>query len=341
MKTSWVCQLIVCFCSMLVPFQVIAQPPYSGTIFFDPDIITSSDPTVFQNSTYTGRGVRTVFDRRTARFESINAYLFTIVWSDGLRTEAQINPEFGSVTAATVEAEKYGRIVGQLPYSLRLSVRALWIHKGVELFGGGNNSILIHTGQTELYECDGILEETLVHEAAHTSIDEIHAASAGWLQAQKLDPNFISTYARDNPTREDIAESFLPWLAVRLRRNRISERDFTKITQAIPNRLAYFDSQNFNLQPMVISTSIATQVFDENITVFPNPANENSLTLLTRFDAELMTVGIYSVDGTLMFSKIIRGAKSLLDVKSLPSGAFIVVVSTPKGKNYVIKWIKN
>ena len=38
-------------------------------------------------------------------------------------------------------------------------------------------------------------------------MDGPHAASAGWLAAQAADPEFISTYARDNPTREDIAES--------------------------------------------------------------------------------------------------------------------------------------
>jgi len=48
---------------------------------------------------------------------------------------------------------------------------------GVQPFGGGNNSIPIHTGQTEIYEGDGILEETLVHGSSHTSLDASHAAA--------------------------------------------------------------------------------------------------------------------------------------------------------------------
>ena len=67
-------------------------------------------------------------------------------------------------------------------------------------FGGGNNNLLIHTGQGAQYEASGILEETFVHEAAHTSLDAVHASSAGWIAAQQADPNFISTYARDNAT---------------------------------------------------------------------------------------------------------------------------------------------
>ena len=83
-----------------------------------------------------------------------------------------------------------------------------------------------------------------MHEAAHTSLDAAHATSAGWLSAQVKDVNFISSYARDNPAREDVAESVLTWLAVRYRASRIDPAQVAKIQQAIPNRLAYFDALN-------------------------------------------------------------------------------------------------
>ena len=102
----------------------------------------------------------------------------------------------------------------------------------------------------DLYVADGILEETLVHEAAHTSLDAAHAASPGWLAAQEADPTFISDYARSFPAREDIAESFLPWLAVRYRGDRIDDELRTMILDAIPNRLAYFDALVLDLHPI-------------------------------------------------------------------------------------------
>ena len=37
---------------------------------------------------------------------------------------------------------------------------------------------------------------------------EILAESEGWLSAQDKDCEFISTYARDNPIREDVADDF-------------------------------------------------------------------------------------------------------------------------------------
>jgi hypothetical protein len=104
-------------------------------------------------------------------------------------------------------------VIGKLPTALRAEVQTVWIHRGTQPFGGGNNNVLIHTGQADLYFADGILEETLVHEASHTSLDTPHASAAGWLAAQAADAEFISTYARDNADREDFAESFLALLS--------------------------------------------------------------------------------------------------------------------------------
>ena len=177
----WIISFSLSTCSIL------AQP-YSGTIFIESNIIHSQDATTFKSSTYKGQGSRVVYDRRTASWVTINAFLFEIIWSDGLKTEAQINPEFGSSTAAALEAEKYGKLVGQLPNCLRKDVDALWIHLGVQPFGGGNRSILIHTGQSALYEQQGILEETLVHEASHTSLDAMHGGSSGWIKMDLFPP---------------------------------------------------------------------------------------------------------------------------------------------------------
>lgn len=227
-----------------------AEPPFSGTIFIDPDIITSADPTTLQTISYAGQGLRTMFDRRVNGWINVNAYLVNASFDDGLTAEIQINPEFGSSDAALVEAQKYGVVIGRLPTALRIDVKTVWIHKGTQPFGGGNNNLLIHIGQADLYEADGILEETFVHEAAHTSLDPTHAAAPNWLAAQTADGTFISTYARDFPNREDIAESFLPYLALRHRSSRISQSLADTIGQTIPNRMSYFDNQSLDMYPI-------------------------------------------------------------------------------------------
>jgi hypothetical protein len=226
-----------------------AEPPYAGTIFIDPDIITASDPTTYLSVVPKGRGQRSMFDRRTNSFNRVNARLFTASFSNSRAIEVQVNPEF-SPSKARKLATKYAKVIGRLPKCLLLDVDTVWIHAGLQPFGGGNRNLLIHTGQSAQYEKDEILEETLVHEASHTSLDSYHATAKRWLAAQKSDPEFISTYARDNPTREDVAETFLMWLAVRHRLERIDPAVAATIRKSIPARLRYLDRAKFNISPI-------------------------------------------------------------------------------------------
>lgn len=227
-----------------------AEPPFHGTIFLDPDIITAKDPTVYQSIKTNGSETRELFDRRTDGMIKVKAHLFTARFSDQEKTiEIQVNPEFDE-TKAWKLATKYAEVIGRLPKCLRADVDTVTIHAGDQPFGGGNRDLLIHTGQSEQYERDGILEETLVHEASHTSLDEKHAEAAGWIAAQKADAGFISTYARDNPTREDVAETFLLWLAVRHRPERIDAKLIDQVKQSVPHRLEYFDGQKPEISPV-------------------------------------------------------------------------------------------
>lgn len=221
-------------------------PPYSGTIFVDPDIVTQDDPTTFQSIGDAGQGTRTMYDRRFG-WVSVNAYLFNASFSDLPDVEIQVNPEFGDTESARTAAQEYAPVIGRLPKCLREDVQTVWIHKGVYGFGGGNNNLLIHTGQADQYVASGILEETLIHEACHTSLDAEHAGADGWLAAQIADGGYISTYARDNPSREDVAESFLMYYALKYRADRIDQSVATLIERTIPNRIAYFGTLDLGL----------------------------------------------------------------------------------------------
>lgn len=226
------------------------EPPYHGTIFIDGGLITGSDPTTYKQTKYLGRKRRSMFDRRTDGFIRPRAFVFKARYQGGAKVQIRVNPEFRRKGKAARQAAKYARVVGRLPGVLRAGVRTITIHRGDEDYGGGSHDLLIHVGRTRSYVRDRILEETLVHEAAHASLDPTHAGAAGWLDAQAADPTFISTYAHDNPTREDVAESFLPYLGIRYRRSRMSADDVRKIEEAIPNRIAYFDAQGFDMRPV-------------------------------------------------------------------------------------------
>ncbi len=235
----------------------LITPPYSGTAFLDPDIINASDPSVFVSSTYLGRGYRNMYDRRADATIRVYAFLFRVSYNDGTTIEAQVNPEFGTSAAAGIEAQKYGRMAGQLPAILRKNIKMLWIHKGNADFGGAPNAIVIHTDRAVAYGDN--IEEILIHESAHTSLDVDHAAAPIWQLAQSLDGEFISDYANEYPDREDVAESFLTFLAVRYKLDRISGTDATTIQQTIPWRLEYFDNQHFDMTPVASTMSFTSR----------------------------------------------------------------------------------
>jgi len=308
-------------------------PPFVGTIFVGPDIITSSDTTTFQSLSSSGQGTRTMFDRRVNGWITVDAYLFDATFDDGLSAKIQVNPEFGS-SAAFAEAQKYGRVIGQLPTALRVDLQTVWIHKGVQPFGGGNNHLLIHTGQSELYENDGILEEAFVHEASHTSLDAEHASSAGWLAAQTADGVFISSYARDNPDSEDIAESFLLYLAVRHRSDRISQSIEDMILQTMPNRIAYFDEQSFDMRPI---SSLVTGVQDPGtpdlpgdfalFQNYPNPFNPETTLEYTLISPGKVSLIIYNLLGqevARLVSEVQQAGyhKVIWDASNITSGIY-------------------
>ncbi|MCY3838860.1 MAG: carboxypeptidase regulatory-like domain-containing protein [Gammaproteobacteria bacterium] len=225
------------------------RPPFEGTVWITPDILGPSDPTSFRSVTYRGRGIREFWDRRTNRWVRIDVYLFNVQYA-GRQSEFQVHPEFGSREAARSEVDTYAPALGRLPAALLSGVREVEV-SAVDALLQGNEAGIVHiyTGNAEELIRNGFLEEVLFHEGGHASLDRSHKNSAGWRTAQQEDGVFISTYARDHPVREDVAESILPYFAVRYRPERLTDADRSAILSAIPNRLVYFDERRLNMSP--------------------------------------------------------------------------------------------
>ncbi|MDE2677604.1 MAG: Ig-like domain-containing protein [Gemmatimonadota bacterium] len=235
------------------------KPPFFGTVWVTPDVLGPSDPTSFGSVTYAGRDMRWIFDRRVDAWIRVNAYLFDVQFGDWT-VEWQFNPEFASRQAARAQIDVFAPAIGRLPAVLLSNLQEVEVNAGKGAFGGNahNGSFLIHTEDpgTMYAVHEGFLEEVFLHEGAHVSLDPEHLDSPGWRAAQQADGVSISEYARDYPDREDVAESILPYFAVRYRPQRLTAAVRWLMMMTIPNRLAYFDEQELDMSPYTVESSI-------------------------------------------------------------------------------------
>ena len=226
------------------------EPPFRGTVGITPNLLTASDPTSFIGAEEAGRGNRQMWEPFGEQWLSVNAYLFDAEYS-GRTVEFQVHPDVGNLEDAWAEVETYAPVLGRLPAFLLAGAREVEVSPVDHVWQGNELGIFhIYTHRGAELLRNGSVEEVLFHEGGHVSLDRLHRNAPGWRAARRADEGvFISTYARDNSEREDVAESILPWFAVRHRPGRLRPSDRAAIGAAIPNRLAYFDDQGFDVSP--------------------------------------------------------------------------------------------
>ena len=126
-----------------------------------------------------------MYDRQYGYITQGDAYVFDLILSDQTGIRINVNKIYPFTEAdAYYEAEKYGRSIGRLPYVLRRDVNRLTINDGYYPWGGSaRGEIIVHTEYAEReydnYWSGSIIDETMIHEAAHTSIDK--RVSQGYL----------------------------------------------------------------------------------------------------------------------------------------------------------------
>lgn len=95
----------------------------------------------------------------------------------------------------------------------------------MSLFGGGGGDLLIYTGYDEThYQPGKMLEEVLIHEAAHASHQGLMVTEE-WKEAVEKDNKFVSGYAMEHPLREDISETFVLWFGTRYAPDEFTEEE--------------------------------------------------------------------------------------------------------------------
>jgi len=231
------------------------NPLFYGTAWEFKGLINPSDFSTLNSLVYKGKGKRNVFDRRKGWVFNQPSFLVNAEFSNGNNLEIIFNEEFKDCKGISKltcnnfeewikdEAKLYAFILGQIPAILRKDIQNVAIHKGNYDYGGGNKNLLIHTDKTIEYLRENVLQQMILHEATH-NFDWLFGGVIGrqeWLTAAKADGTYISQYAKENPEREDVTESIVPYLAARFRPERFSEEVINKVKNTIPNRMALFD----------------------------------------------------------------------------------------------------
>ena len=234
----------------------LTDPPFAGTLWELPDLISSSDYTVYSTSIYEGIETRLFYDNAILDFINYPAHIFKINFGDGLSVDFEIYSEFSEQEAISIE-QKYAPIVGQLGKELRKDIKSIEFLKGDSVASAQRSNDLSYANIT--FHIDWLnntvetrpdgdkTEELLIHESTHLSIDPYVYNQQGWIDAVNLDNNYISTYAKENPDTEDVAENFQAYIAVKYFPERISNSLRDTILSVCLNRFKYFDSLNFDL----------------------------------------------------------------------------------------------
>lgn len=250
--TSGVCLIVGISLNVAVtPSAVAVDSLYSGTVFISPDVLTPASPSDLVSVTYEGLSNKRTFDRRGNAWINRDSHIFKALFECGLEKVAVVVNSELSREDAGVQAMRFARVLGQLPFGSRKAIREIWVHPGNEAAGGGNNSILIYTDYADSNQ--SFLEEVFIHESAHASLDWTFGGAVNreaWTDAATSDSQFISQYAFDYPDREDVAESYGAFVLYEMAKTKPAlQAEAERIGFAIPNRINYFRSLGPEFSP--------------------------------------------------------------------------------------------
>ncbi|MEZ4462926.1 MAG: hypothetical protein R3F43_00035 [bacterium] len=204
-------------CEGFVPVAMPpAAPPFEGTAFLDPGIITAADPTSFVDLTYAGQAPREMFDRRTGAFGTVKARTYFGALRQQQDGGVQVNPEF-TQAEAEAQARAYATVVGRLPAFAFRDLDTLWIHKGTSRSAAATATCSSTPSKATSTRRAGSSRRSSFTRARTRRSTAITPRRRGGSRRRPPTAASSPPYARDNPTREDVAETMVPYLAQRFR----------------------------------------------------------------------------------------------------------------------------
>lgn len=219
------------------------EPLFENSIVStDIDFILDTDDDTFITLDYVGQEDKEMPDRRGEKLFDSNTYVFSAEFSDNNVIEIWCHSSFGSQVSALEYAEKVCRPLGKLPEVQREMIDHVVIHKGNETAFAETegNFLVLYSENMDLRIQNHDLEETVFHESVHASIQAIYENSDEWSTDQKLDDNYITSYAESLMHLEDMPETAIFIYTYIKYPGRLSSDIEEWIEANIPNKLEFF-----------------------------------------------------------------------------------------------------
>jgi hypothetical protein len=208
----------------------------------DLDFIVSDDPSAFKALRFLGRKTREMPDRRSDELMDKETFVFEATFNDGSQVEIWAHSSFKSAEKAEHYALMLSAPLGKLPPVMRGKLSHVVIHQGdATAFGEAEGHFfVIYSENMETRVRDHDLEETVFHESVHATLEATYQKNREWLAAQAADTGFITRYAAENPSLEDLPETALFAYTMLKNPGRLSEDVASWVRRHMPNRLAFF-----------------------------------------------------------------------------------------------------
>lgn len=248
------------------------------------NVIQPADPSTLQKVVYIGEEKRKILepsddreDKSRRFYFKTSTYVYDAYFENGKIIEVLVYFKNTHKIKGEYLAEEYSYMLGQMPNVLLQRLDGAHIYadvQGISNASANTRIINIHVKGENGYSFGKSIEELFIHELVHASLDKpIHGTYKkvnkirhkndisksvklswrGWRKAVKGDKKkYVNDYAKTT-IHEDLAESFIAWIALRYSK-RTSDWDKALIEKKVPNRMKFFDEQQFDMYPLVLNT---------------------------------------------------------------------------------------
>lgn len=309
---------------ILISTKTKAQSPLfpNSVVSNDIDFILDTDPDTFTSFAFIGLDDKEMPGSGSGNLFDENTFVFEASFSSGTSLEIWCHSSFMTQAAAQEYVEKLCPRLGKLPTFKRDLLDHVVIHNGnsgafAEIEG---NFFVLYSQNMDARISTNDLEETVFHETVHASIQEIYGGTPAWTNAQSADPTFVTEYGQSLPDLEDMAESALFAYTYIKYPGRLPADVEDWLTENIPNRLEFFCTIYTGC-----STSSSGEIYESNISVYPNPTNGKFTVMLEMLEKDSY-INIFSITGTLVKSIEAKQGQNEFKIEELVNGVYFLSV---------------